>query len=116
MVRDAAHKAQNAADEARQMTGHAFKHAQSLREMALSERTRLVLTLAGCLVVAGLGLGTGWGLRGWWAPPPAGVFARYLEAGNNADWLLCAGGGKRFVAANGVAACELRFWLERAGS
>ncbi len=83
--------------------------------MALSERTRLALTLVGGLVVAGLGLGTGWGLRGWWAPPPAGVFARYLAAGNNADWLLCDGGGKRFVASNGVAACELRFWLEPAG-
>ena len=115
-VREAAQKAQGAAEEARTMTGHAWEHARSLREMALGERTRLVLTLAGGLVVAGLGLGTGWGLRGWWAPPPAGVFARYLEAGNNADWLLCAGGGgKRFAAGNGVAACELRFWLERAG-
>ena len=115
-VREAAQKAQGAAEEARTMTGHAWEHARSLREMALGERTRLVLTLAGGLVVAGLGLGTGWGLRGWWAPPPAGVFARYLEAGNTADWLLCdGGGGKRFVAGNGVAACELRFWLERAG-
>lgn len=103
-----------AADEARKMARGAWEHARSLREVALGERTRLVLTLAGGLVVAGLGLGTGWGLRGWWAPPPAGVFARYLEAGNNADWLLCDS-GKRFVAANGVAACELRFWLEKAG-
>ncbi len=54
------------------------------------------------------------GAAGWWAPPLAGVFERYLEAGNNADWLLCDGGGKRFVASNGVATCELRFWLGRA--
>ena len=113
-VREAAQKAQGAAEEARKMARGAWEHARGLRAMALGERTRLVLTLAGGLVVAGLGLGAGWGLRGWWAPPPVGVFARYLEAGNNADWLLCDG-GKRFVAANGVAACELRFWLEKAG-
>jgi hypothetical protein len=115
VVQNAAKMAQEAAEQAREMTRAAFKHAQSLREMALSERTRLVLTLAGGLVMASLGLSTGWGLRGWWAPPPAGVFARYLAAGNEAEWLLCAGGGKRFMAQNGVAACELRFWLERAG-
>lgn len=115
VVREAAQQAQGAAEEARKMARGAFEHARNLRETVLGERTRLALTLVGGLVVAGLGLGAGWGLRGWWAPPPAEVLARYLAAGNNADWLLCDGGGKRFVAANGVAACELRFWLEKAG-
>lgn len=48
-------------------------------------------------------------------PPPAGVFARYLAAGNDPNWLLCEGVGKRFTAQNNVAACVLKFWIQKPG-
>ena len=80
VVRDAAAAARGAAEQARDAARGAAEHAGSVREALLSDRTTMVLTLVALLVMGGLGLGPGWGLRGWWAPPPAGVFARYLAA------------------------------------
>ena len=111
VVRDAATATRGAAAQGLEAVREAAEHAGGVREALLSDRTTMVLILVALLVMGGLGLGSGWGLRGWWAPPPAGVFAHYLAAGNDPDWLLCEGGGKRFTAQNDAAACELKFWL-----
>jgi hypothetical protein len=39
----------------------------------------------------------------------------YLAAGNDPNWLLCEGGGKRFTTDRNASACELKFWLEKPG-
>jgi len=115
VVRDAATEAGGAAEQGRDAARAAAEHAGSVREALLGDRTTMVLILVTLLVMGGLGLGSGWGLRGWWAPPPAGVFARYLAAGNDPNWLLCDGGGKRYTTDPNASACELKFWLEKPG-
>lgn len=115
VVRDAAAAARGAAEQGRDAASRAAEQASSVREALLSDRTTMVLILVALLVMGGLGLGSGWGLRGWWAPPPAGMFARYLAAGNDPNWLLCEGGGKQFTTDRNLSACELKFWLEKPG-
>ena len=115
VVRDAAAAARGAAEQGRDAARGTAEHAGSVREALLSDRTTMVLIFVALLVMGGLGLGSGWGLRGWWAPPPAGVFARYLAAGNDPNWLLCEGGGKRFTTDRNASACQLKFWLEKPG-
>lgn len=90
---------------------------RKLSDTILSDRLTVGLTFAMMLVLAVLGGSGGWLLCGWWAPPPSGVFARYLAAGNDADWLLYDGskGAQRFTADNGTPVCDLKFWLARSG-
>ena len=113
VVRDAAAAARDAAEQGRDAARGAAKHAHSVREVLLSDRTTMVLMTAAMLAMGVLGLGTGWGLRGWWAPTPAGVFARYLSAGNDPEWLLCGGGGGQRFTDHNAPACDLKFWLAK---
>jgi hypothetical protein len=116
VVRESMRVARAAGEDARNAARDAADHARELGETIASDRVTIGLTLAAMLVLAVLGGISGWSLRGWWAPPPDAVFARYLDAGNNADWLLCDGGKntQRFTD-NGNPACDLRFWLAKPG-
>lgn len=115
VVRDAATAAQGAAEQGRDAARGAAKHAGSVREALLNDRATVTLVMAALLMVGGLGVGSGWGLRGWWAPPSSEVFARYLAAGNEPGWLACEGAGTRFVSTQKTPACELKFWLQNPG-
>jgi hypothetical protein len=116
-VQESTRAARAAAEDARSAARNAADHARELGATIVSDRGTIGLTLATMLVLAVLGGISGWSLRGWWAPPPSDVFARYLAAGNNADWLLCddGKGAQRFTTSDGTPACDLRFWLAKPG-
>jgi hypothetical protein len=119
VVQESALAAHTAAGRARDAASDAADHVRKLSATVLNDRKTVALAFIAMLVLAVLGGAAGWALRGWWAPPPSAVFARYLAAGNNPDWLLCGGTtetqAQRFTASNGAPACDLKFWLKRPG-